>query len=103
MGGTHVVPPIFFRSVTHAEYASSMVDIDALSALNAKRPFAPFWVQFANGRTIHVTAPFTAIVTRKRFFYTLDRITMDFVPMDQVEAHGPLRDAGGTDAEAGAA
>jgi hypothetical protein len=80
-----------------------MVDIETFSAMNAKRPFAPFWVRLSNGKIVHVTAPFTAIVTRKRFFYTLDRIIMNFVPMEEVEAYGPLPDAGGTQAEAGAA
>jgi hypothetical protein len=81
----------------------AMVDIETLSAMNAKRPFAPFWVRLADGKTIHVTARQTAIVTRKRFFYTLDRIIMNFVPMEQVEAFGPLPETGETDAEAGAA
>jgi hypothetical protein len=67
-----------------------MVDIEQLSGLNGKRPFAPFWVRLAGGETIHVTEPFTAIVTRKRFFFTPDRRQMRHVPIEQVEAHGPL-------------
>jgi hypothetical protein len=80
-----------------------MVDIEALTALNAKRPFAPFWVRLANGKTVHVTAPNTAIVTRKRFFYTLDRVMMNFVPTEEVQAYGSLPEPTGTDVEAGAA
>ncbi|MGB7160724.1 MAG: hypothetical protein WBD40_21855 [Tepidisphaeraceae bacterium] len=69
-----------------------MVDLDQLSELNGKRPFAPYWVRLVNGETVHVTEPFTAIVTRKLFFFSPDRVLMQWVPIEQVEAHGSLSD-----------
>ncbi len=70
-----------------------MIDLEQLTALNGRRPFVPFWVRLANGETIHVTEPFTAIVTQKRFFFTPDRRQMRHIPIEQVEAHGSFQRA----------
>lgn len=71
-----------------------MVDVDNLSGLNGKRPFAPFWVRLVSGETLHVMEPFTAIVTRTRFYFTPDRRLMRHIPIEEVEAHGPLEASG---------
>lgn len=58
-----------------------MVTYEHLAKLTDNSRFAPFTVALKSGKTLQVTAPFQALVTKRDFLFTPDGNTMSFHPL----------------------
>jgi hypothetical protein len=71
-----------------------MVTQNDLQEHTARRPFAPFWIRLVSGETIKITQRLRAVAMPKELVVSEDGRTLQWVPLERIESHGLLPEAG---------